>query len=172
MHWVYLDPPYPGKADLYRDHPDYGGEVDHVELIASVAQAGVCDGWALSTSAQALQDVLAICTGLGVEVSVASWHRGGRAGRNPRGPRNAWEPVIYSGTRHGSHRWDVLNHASRARITDPNRVIGAKPAVFARWLFELWGAAPGDTFEDRFAGSGGMQVAWDNYMSPGDRLDI
>jgi hypothetical protein len=26
---AYADPPYLGKAWLYRDHPDYGGEVDH-----------------------------------------------------------------------------------------------------------------------------------------------
>ena len=25
----YADPPYPGQAHLYKDHPDYGGEVDH-----------------------------------------------------------------------------------------------------------------------------------------------
>ena len=28
------DPPYPGLADYYIDHPDYAGEVDHAELLA------------------------------------------------------------------------------------------------------------------------------------------
>ena len=54
---AYADPPYPGRARLYRDHPDYGGEVDHAELIE---RPGVYDGWALSTSAEALPEVLAL----------------------------------------------------------------------------------------------------------------
>src|SRR5204863_6895565 len=29
----YADPPYPGCANLYKDHPDFGGEVDHAALI-------------------------------------------------------------------------------------------------------------------------------------------
>jgi hypothetical protein len=34
MRLGYADPPYPGLAHLYKDHPDYAGEVDHVVLIA------------------------------------------------------------------------------------------------------------------------------------------
>ena len=34
LRLTYADRPYPGKARLYRDHPDYGGEVDHAMLIA------------------------------------------------------------------------------------------------------------------------------------------
>ncbi|WP_244295086.1 hypothetical protein [Paracoccus versutus] len=33
MKIAYADPPYIGCAHLYRDHPDYAGEVDHVRLI-------------------------------------------------------------------------------------------------------------------------------------------
>ena len=29
----YADPPYPGLAHLYADHPDFAGEVDHAALI-------------------------------------------------------------------------------------------------------------------------------------------
>ena len=29
LRLAYADPPYPGKAWLYRGHPDYAGEVDH-----------------------------------------------------------------------------------------------------------------------------------------------
>jgi hypothetical protein len=31
---AYADPPYIGCAHLYKDHADYGGEVDHVALVA------------------------------------------------------------------------------------------------------------------------------------------
>lgn len=34
---AYADPPYPGKAWLYRDHPDYGGEVNHPARLAMTA---------------------------------------------------------------------------------------------------------------------------------------
>jgi hypothetical protein len=36
-------------------------------------------------------------------------------------------------------------------------VIGAKPAAFCRWVFGLLGAAPGDTLDDLFPGSGGHE---------------
>lgn len=36
MRVAYADPPYPGCAHLYRDHPDYAGEVDHEALVASL----------------------------------------------------------------------------------------------------------------------------------------
>ena len=39
-------------------HPDYGGDVDHAALIDRLA---AYDGWALSTSAEALPSVLALC---------------------------------------------------------------------------------------------------------------
>ena len=34
MRIAYADPPYPGCAHLYADHPDYAGEVDHADLLA------------------------------------------------------------------------------------------------------------------------------------------
>src|SRR5690348_8177964 len=55
---AYADPPYPGCAHLYKDHPDYNGEVDHEALITELVGY---DGWALSTSSQALQQILFFC---------------------------------------------------------------------------------------------------------------
>jgi hypothetical protein len=72
----YADQSYPGKARLYRDHPDYGGEVDHAALIGRLA---TYDGWALSTSAGALPVVPALCPPW---VRVAAWHRGERPTRS------------------------------------------------------------------------------------------
>ena len=92
LRLAYADPPYPGKARLYRDHPDYGGEVDHAALLGQLAGY---DGWALSTSAEALPGVLALCP---PGVRVAAWHRGERPVRS-RWPLHAWEPVLYSGGR-------------------------------------------------------------------------
>ncbi|MFT4233830.1 MAG: hypothetical protein QM607_02310 [Microbacterium sp.] len=144
----------------YKDHRDYGGEVDHAQLLGVL---GGFDGWALSTSAKALPEVLALCPS---GVRVAAWVRGPRPTR-ARGALSAWEPVIYRPARSpvrgpsaAERVEDVLVHGVRARTTDPARVVGAKPAVFAGWMFALIGAAPGDDFTDLFPGSGGVGRAW------------
>lgn len=230
---AYADPPYPGKSHYYRDHPDYAGEVDHAELVASLSAE--YDAWALSTSAAALQDVLALCP---PGVRVAAWFRGERPNQQAQLPQNAWEPVIYAGdirrlappalaqdpdatvgyvarvlgdasrstvapteasrqpgarvvqdladgtvagiscdtsrsaaARHDASRGDeeqlvdarridTLIYPSRPRLTDPGRVIGAKPAAFCRWIFDLLGATPADTLVDVFPGSAGVSRAW------------
>lgn len=167
LRLAYADPPYPGLARrYYADHPDYGGEVDHRALLQRLASY---DGWALSTSAEALPMVLGICAELELEVRVAAWVRGARASRSAR-PASSWEPVVYAGGRQllescrgssgdGSRR-DALVYAARARRTDPARVIGAKPSAFAFWMFDLIGARGGDTLDDLFPGSGGIGRAW------------
>ncbi len=156
---AYADPPYPGLAHYYRGHPDYAGEVDHAALLSRLQPY---DGWALSTSADALPFVLGLCLELELEVRVAAWFRGDRGCRS-KWPRNGWEPVVYAGGRRLTQEdagTDALVYHSRPRLTDPKRVIGAKPAAFAAWLFKLLGARPGDQFDDLFPGSGGMGRAW------------
>jgi hypothetical protein len=37
LRLAYADPPDRGNVGLYRDHPHYGGEVDHAELIERLA---------------------------------------------------------------------------------------------------------------------------------------
>jgi hypothetical protein len=168
LRLAYADPPYPGKAWLYRGHPDYAGEVDHTALIARLRGY---DGWALSTSAAALPMVLAACP---PGVRVAAWHRGERPTAS-RWPLNAWEPVIYHGGRAAdasrldtslqTRRVDSLVHGVAAMTTLPGRVIGTKPAAFCGWIFSLLGAQPGDTFDDLYPGSGAVSRAWHAYTT-------
>lgn len=160
---AYADPPYPGNARLYRDHPDYGGEVDHAALIRRLQME--YDGWALSTSAGALPAVLALCP---PGVRVAAWHRGERPTRS-RWPLRAWEPVIYYGGRQvdtGQRRSDSIVCGVGPLGTVPGRVVGAKPAAVCRWIFTLLGAGPGDTLDDLFPGSGAVSRAWAAYTGP------
>jgi len=165
MTFAYADPPYPGLARrYYADHPDYGGEVDHRELLSRLQ---TYDAWALSTSSRALDDVLAVARELGATYRVAAWFRGMRAVK-AMGSLQAWEPVIYSGERLDvslGFRPDAVACTPRPRTTDPRRVVGAKPARFCYWLFDLLGARPGDTFVDLFPGSGGVTRAWEVYVS-------
>ena len=188
LRLAYADPPYPGlSARYYEDHRDYAGEVDHRDLIRRLAID--FDGWALSTSSRALPEVLALCP---PGTRVAAWHRGERPTRSGA-PLQAWEPVLYYGgrrdpdlssvdTRHETSPWDPvapgrrdtsrrvdsLVHFSRPRLTDPERVVGAKPAVFCRWVFDLLGALPHDDFTDVYPGSGGVLRAWHAYTGVPD----
>lgn len=169
LRLAYADPPYPGNAWLYRDHPDYGGEVDHAGLIRRLADR--YDGWALSTSAEALPAVLALCP---PGVRVAAWHRGERPTRSAW-PLHAWEPVIYSGGRQlsrdtgATRRVDSIVCGVSAVTTLPGRVIGAKPAAVCRWIFDLLGAEPGDVLDDLFPGSGAVGRAWAAFTDPSRR---
>jgi hypothetical protein len=45
----YADPPYIGCAELYAEHHDYGGEVDHALLIAQLQDEYA--GWTLHAAA-------------------------------------------------------------------------------------------------------------------------
>jgi hypothetical protein len=169
---AYADPPYPGKAFYYRRHPDYAGEVDHAALLARLSGY---DGWALSTSARALPQVLALAVAQGLPVRVASWVRGARPHETARHALNGWEPVIYVPVVSRvdralqARRIDVLTHGVAPMTTLPGRVIGAKPAAFCRWMFGLIGASPGDTLDDLFPGSGIVGQAWRAYVSHADR---
>ncbi len=83
-------PPYPGKAGLYPE----GEEIDHRALLTRLV-GEFPDGWALSTSARALPEVLALCL---AGVRVCSWHRHVRHTPSRR-PLSAWEPLIVHGGR-------------------------------------------------------------------------
>ena len=161
---AYADPPYPGKAYLYRGHPDYAGEVDHRDLVSRLAKY---DGWALSTSADALPMVLSCLQEID-GWAVASWFKGSRPGVSAHA-RSSWEPVIYRPARELVSRSpgsDSYIGAARGRPTDPAYVIGAKPPGFCLWVFrELLQAARGDAFDDLFPGSGGVRRAWELYAS-------
>jgi hypothetical protein len=168
LRLAYADPPYPGNAHLYRGHPDYAGEVDHAALIARLA---AYDGWALSTSAAALPAVLALCP---PAVRVAAWHRGPRVAPSWQ-PLSAWEPVIYVPARPvdpaRGGRPDSLVHGISAMTTLPGRVTGTKPAAVCAWIFGLLGAAPGDTLDDLFPGSGAVGRAWAAYTADASSVD-
>lgn len=159
LRLAYADPPYPGKSYVYRGHPDYAGEVNHAALLDRLAGY---DGWALSTSAEALPLVLALCP---PGSRVAAWHRGERTARS-RYPLHGWEPVIYWGGRQvPGERWraDSIVCGPGPLTTLPGRVIGAKPAAVCRWIFGLLGALPGDSLDDLFPGSDAVGRAWLAY---------
>ncbi|RBY82672.1 hypothetical protein [Blastococcus sp. TF02A-26] len=162
---AYADPPYPGNAGLYVGHPDYAGEVDHAQLLSLLSRY---DGWALSTSAAALPQVLALAVAQDLPVRVAAWMRGARPNATARYPVNGWEPVVYvpvPSRAQGERRVDVLAHGVTPLTTLPSRVIGAKPPAFCRWMLDLVGATAEDSFDDLFPGSGIVGKTWELYRA-------
>jgi hypothetical protein len=186
MRFAYADPPYPGQSfRVYGKHADFAGEVDHRELVDRLV-AEYPDGWALSTSASALPEVLALCpyargtdpknpgrVARGSSVRVLSWVKP-QAPPYPVRVQFSWEPVILFGGRpyDGGPRTvkDTLiaspqGHAFR-RVPDEH-VRGAKPRVFCEWIFRCLGAEHGDELDDLFPGSGGVARAWQAFTAQG-----
>lgn len=164
---AYADPPYPGNsARIYGEHPDYAGEVDHPALLSRLA---TFDGWALSTSAAALPQVVAAAVAQDLPVRVGAWMRGARPHSTARYPVSAWEPVVYVPvpSRHAGEprRVDGLVHGVSPMVTLPSRVVGAKPAAFCRWVFDLVGATARDELVDLFPGSGIVGMTWQLFLA-------
>jgi hypothetical protein len=169
MHFAYADPPYPGKAAYYPERQ----EVDHASLLQRLTDS-YADGWALSTSAESLRDVLALIPA-SVPVRVCAWTRSARRCRSLR-PLSAWEPLIVAGGRplpavavDGRPIVQVIEDAlvykGRYRAF-PGALVGMKPPQFAEWMFAQLGAAPGDQLDDLYPGSGAVAEAWWRYVGP------
>jgi hypothetical protein len=179
---AYADPPYPGQAKRhYADHPDYAGEVDHADLIATL-ERDFPDGWALSTSVPALPSVLALCpqgepskkrarggsVKLGTGVRVCAWFRS----NSPFPPSRVmwtWEPLIVR-TPHWRqrHRHDFVPdsmYAGQPRGFLGNAITGQKPLAFCHWMFDLLGLGPDDELVDLFPGSGAVTQAWEKWRA-------
>jgi hypothetical protein len=177
MRFAYADPPYPGQAKrLYGDHPDYDGEVNHEVLIARLVNE-FSDGWALSTGAKWLREVLLLCPD---DVRVLSWVKTDAPPFTLR-VQYTWEPVILCGGRRyeGGPRTvrDSLVAPSAGAMgagvhrDGPGHVIGRKPPRFCRWLFEVLGAESGDEFVDLFPGSGAVGREWEKWSAQPSLLD-
>lgn len=159
LRLAYADPPYPGCAKrYYGHHPDYAGEVDHASLIDRLA---TYDGWALSTSARALRDLLPLCP---ADAHLCAWvkPKSGNQAKHTRGFHNVFEAVIVKPARLASPGVPDALTIDAARLGGSD-LIGRKPLQFCAWLFRALGAAPGDAFDDLFPGSGIVAAAWREF---------
>lgn len=155
MRFAYADPPYPGLARRYYQHEEsFAGEVDHAALIASLEASGY-DGWALSTSADALRDVFPLCP---AGARVCPWVKPIGAAPATYGPHNTWEPLIVvrgRKLRPGFRDW-LCAQPARGGGSLPGR----KPIAFCAFLFQQLGMLPGDELVDVFPGTGIVGRAW------------
>lgn len=161
----YADPPYPGCAHLYKNHPDYAGEVDHRQLLGDLRRY---DGWCLHTSSVALPNLLRILEGpLGPpNYRVMAWVKPFAAFKANVSVAYAWEPVLVKAARkpivkQGMTYRDFISEP----ITMKRGLTGAKPDRVCRWLFEVMGCEPEDELHDLFPGTGAVTRAWESWCN-------
>lgn len=164
MRFAYADPPYPRRAWKYKGQPTYAGEVDHAALIARLV-AGWPDGWALSTSMDALREVLPLCPR---GVHVCPWVKPNGVPRTDRGLSNRWEALLVVGGRQEPP--GVRDWLSAKPARGGGDLVGRKPLAFCAFLFDALGMVPGDELDDLFPGSRIVSRAWAELSrsSPGD----
>jgi hypothetical protein len=157
MRIAYADPPYPGQAKKH-----YGPDAREVNHRLLVRHLQTFDGWALSTSSPALQDVLPMCP---ESVRVMAWVKPFAAFKKNVNPAYAWEPVIVSPARKlpSGDGISTTRDWVSANITLQRGTAGVKPIKFCYWLFTVLGAERGDQLVDLFPGSGAVTEAWETW---------
>ena len=161
---AYADPPYPGCAHLYADHPDYAGEVDHLALIESLI---TYDGWLLHTSSVALTESLYHLDALGVEYRIMAWVKPFAAFKRNVPVAYAWEPVLVHPVRKPkvAGASDILRDWIAEPVTLRRGLVGAKPERVCWWAFDVLGAEPDDELRDLFPGTGAVTRAWQSWCA-------
>lgn len=159
MRLAYADPPYPGCAHLYKNHPDYAGEVDHADLLKKLENE--YDGWILHSSSTALKHILPLIPD---NARVMAWVKGFAAFKRNVSVAYAWEPVIVKAARKPvvSKRM-VMRDWIECSITLKRGLTGAKPEKVCHWAFEVLGARPDDELFDLYPGTGAVTRAWKTW---------
>lgn len=166
MRLAYADPPYPGCAHLYRDHPDYAGEVDHGLLLEDMNNN--YDGWCLHTSSVALPYVLFLASEYApkAEFRLMAWVKPFAAFKRNVSVAYSWEPVLVKPCRKPVVKPGMTYRDFLAEpITLKRGLTGAKPEAVCRWLFEVMGAEPDDELDDLYPGTGAVAQAWEAWRA-------
>lgn len=161
MKLGYADPPYPGLAHLYKDHPDYAGEVDHAQLLAKLESE--FDGWVLHTSSTSISKLAPIVPAV---ARWGAWVKTFAAFKKGVRPAYAWEPVIFKPMRRMDEDYSG-RFIQRDWISEPMTMkrgfVGAKPEAVCHWAFEVVGASKEDELFDLYPGSGAVTRAWTRW---------
>ncbi len=160
----YADPPYIGCAHLYRDHPDFGGEVDHNELISRLERD--YDGWILHASATSKSIEILAPLVARTDARWMAWTKGFAAFKRNVSVAYAWEPVIIKAARKPVVTGRlVMRDWIQESITLKRGLTGAKPENVCHWAFEMVGAHSDDDLSDLYPGSGAVAEAWKTWQS-------
>jgi hypothetical protein len=164
MRMAYADPPYPGTArKYYAREPNYAGEVDHAALIVRL-ERDYPDGWALSTSADALRALLPLCP---EGAHVCPWVKPIGVSPQTYGLHTTWEALIV--VRGRQRRPGVRDWLRAAPARRGGELPGRKPLAFVGFLFSALGLCVGDQLDDLYPGTGIVGRAWTSLEYSCDR---
>lgn len=159
MRFAYADPPYYGCGKLYAHlHGEariWDDKQTHIELVQRL-QSEYKDGWALSCNPKDLSWLLPVCPDT---ARVCAWVKTYHQVRPLVSVQYAWEPVIVQGGRQIKKRNPWVRDWNSGTVTKQTGTPGAKPDYFNHWILLLLGYQEGDTLDDLFPGTGGMQKA-------------
>jgi hypothetical protein len=158
VKFAYADPPYLGMGKkLYGDLHDESAAWDdpqtHYRLCAQLVDE-YPDGFAISLNPRDLRVYL---PALPDDVRVAAWCKTWHQIR-PTTVQFAWEPVLFRGGRKDNKRTPMIRDWITANATRQTGTPGAKPQTFNRWVLDLLNFQEGDTLDDLFPGSRGMDA--------------
>lgn len=162
MRIAYADPPYPGMSGFYKNHPDYGGEVDHAQLVRDLNEY---DGWCLHTASTTLIEVIRGCDDGDLDgVRVMSWVKPFASFKKNVAVAYAWEPVLVKPARpRPFDGYTTVRDWCAVNITLKRGLTGAKPEAVCHWLFEVMGCEREDDLVDLFPGTGAVTRAWESW---------
>ena len=134
MRIAYADPPYPGCAHLYKDQPDYRGEVDHRALAHRLEDE--YDGFCLHTASTTLLDVL---PHFYQTPRVMAWVKPFAAFKANVSIAYAWEPVLVKAARKPIVKPGMIYRDFVSEpITLKRGLVGVKPERVCTWLSRTW----------------------------------
>jgi len=160
MKFCYADPPYPGQAKRYKHDPRHA-EVDPIALMLRL-EAEFPDGWAMSTSSPALR---VVCAAMPERARVAAWCKTFGGMKPWVYPTYAWEPVVFRAAPKLANLDRQTPFDYFQSMPTMKNFMGAKPAEFCFWIFDMLGARQGDELVDLFPGTGAVTQAWQFYQA-------
>jgi len=163
MRFAYADPPYLGNGKRrykpFHDNSDqYDHKQAHLDLVAKLVDE-YADGWALSCNPKDLQWLL---PAMPSDVRVCAWTKTFHQIRVNVSVQYAWEPVILRGGRDQRHRRPMTRDWCSGTIAMRKGLPGAKPTYFFQWVIAMLGYEEGDTIDDLFPGTYGLQETLHN----------
>lgn len=159
----YADPPYIGCAHLYKDHPDYAGEVDHPRLLERLMDE--FDGWVLHAGAHNASEAILGPMAAKYGLRKGVWVKGFAAGKKNVPTMYAWEPVYIKTARKPVVSKRIVNRDwIMCSITLRKGLTGVKPEAVSHWAFELAACRPEDTLDDMFPGTGAVARHWQTWQ--------
>ena len=156
MRFAYADPPYLGCGKLYAKHhsdalhwDDVNNQLDLLERLHDEYP----DGWVFSCNPKDLKHYLTVVADdVRIGAYCKTWHQW-----RPTSVQHAWEPVLFRGGRSIPRRNPMVRDFV---VSGPKfgGLVGNKPPAFNRWVLDLLGYQEGDTVDDLFPGTGGLEA--------------